>query len=46
MPIPLRRDISMRTKAEAFTRVCVYNLERLCYLRNLEGIELLWSRSD
>jgi len=37
-PIPLRRRIKQRRKLEAFTRVCDYNLKRLCYLRYLEEI--------
>jgi len=37
-PIPLRRRIKLRRKQEAFTRVCNYNLKRLCYLKYLEGI--------
>lgn len=37
-PLPLRRRIKLRRKQEAFTRVCDYNLKRLCYLKHLEEI--------
>jgi len=37
-PIPLRRRIKLRRRQEAFTRVCNYNLKRLCYLKYIEEI--------
>ncbi len=37
-PVPLRKRIKFRRKQEAFTRVCGYNLKRLCYLKYLEEI--------
>ena len=37
-PVPLRKRIKIRRKQEAFSRVCGYNLKRLCYLRYLEDI--------
>lgn len=37
-PVPLRKEIALRRKQEAFTRACDYNLKRLCYLKYLEGI--------
>jgi transposase len=41
-PKPLGRDIRVRRFYEAFTRVCVYNLKRLVYLRYLEDIIADW----
>ncbi|MGC8817757.1 MAG: transposase [Candidatus Hadarchaeum sp.] len=42
---PLRRRILRRRKREAFTRVCDYNMKRLCYLRYLKGISVPWKNS-
>ena len=41
-PTPLRRRILRRRKREAFTRVCDFNMKRLCYLRYLEGLSVPW----
>jgi transposase len=41
-PKPLGRDIRVRRFYEAFTRVCLYNLKRLVYLRYLEDIKADW----
>ncbi len=37
-PKPLRKRIKERRKQEAFTRVCNYNLKRLCYLKHLKEV--------
>jgi len=37
-PIPLRKRIRLRRRQEAFSRMCSYNLKRLCYLKYLEEI--------
>lgn len=42
-PIPLRKRILRRRKKEAFSRVCDYNMKRLCYLRYLKGLVVKWS---
>jgi transposase len=42
---PLRRRIPRRRKKEAFTRVCDYNMKRLCYLRRLKGLTIDWRRN-
>ncbi len=39
-PAPLRKKLNDRRKQEAFTRVCDYDLKRLCYLRYLENIDI------
>src|SRR3989337_3228480 len=39
-PAPLRKKLDDRRKQEAFTRVCDYDLKRLCYLRYLEKIDI------
>jgi len=39
-PAPLRKKSNDRKKQEAFTRVCDYDLKRLCYLRYLENIDI------
>ena len=41
-PIPLRKRIHRRRKREAFSRVCDYNMKRLCYLRYLKGLAVPW----
>jgi transposase len=41
--VPLRRRIPQRRKREAFSRVCDYNMKRLCYLRYLKGLAVSWS---
>ena len=38
----LRRRIPRRRKREAFSRVCDYNMKRLCYLRYLKGLAVNW----
>jgi transposase len=45
-PVPLRKKIHLRKKHEAFTRVCNYNLKRLCYLNYLTGITIVESWTD
>jgi transposase len=42
---PLRRRILRRRKREAFSRVCDYNMKRLCYLWYLKGIAVPWKDS-
>ena len=42
---PLRRRIPRRKKREAFSRVCDYNMKRLCYLRYLKGLSVPWKDS-
>ena len=42
---PLRRRIQQRRKMEAFSRVCDYNMKRLCYLRYLKGLAVPWGNS-
>ncbi len=39
-PAPLRKKLDDRKKQEAFTRVCDYDLKRLCYLRYLENLDI------
>ncbi|MDP2846176.1 MAG: hypothetical protein Q8N79_08935, partial [Candidatus Methanoperedens sp.] len=39
-PAPLRKKLGDRKKQEAFTRVCDYDLKRLCYLKYLENIDI------
>ncbi|KXB03335.1 hypothetical protein AKJ48_04000 [candidate division MSBL1 archaeon SCGC-AAA261O19] len=39
---PLRKFLHLRRKAEAFTRVCDYNLRRLAQLRRLKNIKVPW----
>ena len=41
-PTPLRRRILRRRKREAFSRVCDFNMKRLCYLRYLKGLSVPW----
>jgi transposase len=41
----LRRKIPLRRKKEAFSRVCGYNMKRLCYLRYLKGLTVSWKNS-
>lgn len=41
----LRRRITQRRKKEAFTRVCDYNMKRLCYLRYLKGLAVSWKNT-
>lgn len=41
-PVPLRKRILQRKKKEAFSRVCDYNMKRLCYLRYLKGLSVPW----
>lgn len=41
-PTPLRKRILQRRKKEAFSRVCDYNMKRLCYLRYLKGLDVPW----
>lgn len=41
----LQRRILRRKKREAFSRVCDYNMKRLCYLRYLKGLEVSWRTS-
>lgn len=41
----LRRRIPQRRKKEAFSRVCGYNMKRLCYLRYLKGLAVPWKNS-
>ena len=43
--VPLRRRILRRRKREAFSRVCDYNMKRLCYLHYLEGLAVPWRNS-
>lgn len=38
--VPLRKKLDDRKKKEAFTKVCDYDLKRLCYLRYLENIDI------
>jgi len=42
---PLRKRIPRRKKREAFSRVCDYNMKRLCYLRYLKGLAVPWKNS-
>jgi transposase len=44
-PTPLRKRILRRRKKEAFSRVCDYNVKRLCYLHYLKGIAVPWKNS-
>lgn len=44
-PTPLRKRILRRRKKEAFSRVCDYNMKRLCYLWYLKGIAVPWKNS-
>jgi len=44
-PTPLRKRILRRRKKEAFSRVCDYNMKRLCYLRYLKGLVVPWKNS-
>jgi transposase len=44
-PVPLRKRILRRRKKEAFSRVCDYNMKRLCYLRYLKGLIVPWKNS-
>ncbi len=39
-PAPLRKKLGYRKKQEAFTRVCDYDLKRLCYLKYLENLDI------
>ncbi|KXB01523.1 hypothetical protein AKJ44_02455 [candidate division MSBL1 archaeon SCGC-AAA261F17] len=39
---PLRKFLHFRRKAEAFTRVCDYNLRRVSRLRRMEGLKVPW----
>ncbi len=39
-PIPLRKKLDDRKKQEVFTRVCDYDLKRLCHLRYLENLDV------
>lgn len=41
-PSPLLKRILWRRKMEAFSRVCGYNMRRLCYLRYLKGLAVDW----
>jgi transposase len=42
---PLRKRILQRRKKEAFSRVCDYNMKRLCYLRYLKGLAVHWKNN-
>ena len=39
-PAPLRKKLDDRKKQEAFTRVCDYDLKRLCYLKYLDNLDI------
>jgi transposase len=41
----LRKRIPRRRKKEAFSRVCDYNMKRLCYLHYLKGLHVPWKDS-
>ena len=42
---PLRKRILQRRKKEAFSRVCDYNMKRLCHLRYLKGLAVPWKNT-
>jgi transposase len=44
--LPLRKELDVRKRQEAFSRVCNLNLKRLCYLYYLEDIDArdLWHK--